>query len=164
MIITVELWSFLHRRHASFGAFECRGLLLQSSDNELGLFAADPVKYSATVKWRQKFWTAMSSLFNKSKKKIYPCGGGKWHITWLPLSLKQLVIFFSKNMIIFSNVIPDYHFCMELIQCDEYLVNTVDTDGLVIYDHGKSTRASVPTVLHVSTHLYITRCLWVNSI
>ena len=72
MIITVALYSLLHRKQESYGAFEFSGLLLQSSDNGLGLTAADPVKYSVST---------MPSLSNNFNKEMYLCGDNKWHKT-----------------------------------------------------------------------------------
>ena len=47
--------------------------------------------------------------------------------------LKQLCNFFSKE-ISFSDVIPYkcIYFCLKLVQHNEYLVSTVDADGLVL--------------------------------
>ena len=47
-------------------------------------------------------------------------------------------------------------FYVKLVQCNGYLANTVNTDGLVF-----STRASLATVL--SMQWCVSSCLWVNA-
>ena len=74
------------------------------------------------------------------------------------LTLKQLGYFFSKYILIFCCF---FHYkcniLVKLVQYNEYLINTVDTNGLVLY----STRASVAT--EQNTHPCISSCLWVNT-
>ena len=69
------------------------------------------------------------------------------------LTFKQLGIFF-KNVILFPSVIESkcsIFCCLKLVQCNGYLISTVDTDGF-------STSPSVVTVL--SAHPCISSYLW----
>ena len=56
---------------------------------------------------------------------------GNWE-NYQPLTPK-LLGHFSQSIILFPNVVHQkYNICMKLVQNNEYLVSTVDTDGLVV--------------------------------
>ena len=41
-----------------------------------------------------------------------------------------------------------WHFCMKLVHYNEYLVSTVDTDGLVLQHQGISNHSAEYTPMH----------------